>query len=154
MEENTGNQGNEERTFTQAELDAIVSDRLKRERMKTADYETLKEKAERWDAQEEANKTELQKANDKAAELQKQIDALKSAEQVRVMREGVAKETGVPVALLTGATEEDCKAQALEILSFAKAGGYPAVPDGGEVKTGKANQSARDKFADWFNDNF
>ena len=44
MEENkTVEQGNEERTFTQAELDAIVSDRLKRERMKTADYEQLKE---------------------------------------------------------------------------------------------------------------
>ena len=32
----------EERTFTQSELDAIVADRLKRDRAKYADYEQLK----------------------------------------------------------------------------------------------------------------
>ena len=35
----------EERTFTQAELDAIVSDRLKRERSKYEGFEDLKAKA-------------------------------------------------------------------------------------------------------------
>lgn len=155
MEENkTVEQGNEERTFTQAELDAIVSDRLKRERMKTADYEQLKEKAARLDALEEANKTELQKAADKAAALQAELDGLKKAEQLRAMREGVAKETGVPVELLTGTTEDDCKEQAEKILTYAKAAGYPAVPDGGEARTGKAKQTTRQQFADWFNNNF
>ena len=45
-----------ERTFTQTELDAIVRDRLQRERNKYADFETYKEKAEKYDAAEEAQK--------------------------------------------------------------------------------------------------
>ena len=51
----------ESKTFTQDELNAIVSDRLKREREKYADYESLKEKATKLDEIEEASKTELQK---------------------------------------------------------------------------------------------
>lgn len=56
-----------ERTFTQAEMNAIIADRLNRERTKYADYDTLKSKAAQFDAAEEASKSELQKANEKAA---------------------------------------------------------------------------------------
>ena len=52
------------KTFTQAELDAIVADRLARERAKYPDYENLKAKAAKYDAAEEAGKSELQKATD------------------------------------------------------------------------------------------
>ena len=38
----TENQG--QKTFTQAEMDAIIGDRLARERQKYADYDSLKEK--------------------------------------------------------------------------------------------------------------
>ena len=51
-----------EKIFTQAELNAIVADRLSRERGKYADYEALKTKAAQFDAAQEAGKTELQKA--------------------------------------------------------------------------------------------
>ena len=64
-------QENEQRTFTQAEMNAIIQDRLTRERGKYADYEALKAKAAKFDAAEEAGKTELQKANEKADALQK-----------------------------------------------------------------------------------
>ena len=63
-----------ERTFTQAEMNAIISDRLTRERSKYADYDDLKAKAAQFDAAQEAGKTELQKANEKAAKLQQQLD--------------------------------------------------------------------------------
>ena len=62
-----------ERTFTQAEMNAIISDRLSRERSKYADYDDLKAKAAQFDAAQEAGKTELQKANEKAAKLQEQL---------------------------------------------------------------------------------
>ena len=39
-----------ERTFTQAEMNAIISDRLSRERSKYADYDDLKAKAQQFDA--------------------------------------------------------------------------------------------------------
>ena len=48
-------QENEQRTFTQAEMNAIIQDRLTRERGKYADYEALKAKAAKFDAAEEAH---------------------------------------------------------------------------------------------------
>ena len=66
-QENTPAAGEQqtERTFTQAEMNAIISDRLTRERSKYADYDDLKAKAAQFDASQEAGKTELQKANEK-----------------------------------------------------------------------------------------
>jgi len=48
-----------ERTFTQAEMDAIIGDRLKRERAKYADYEDVKAKAQQFDAAQEAATREI-----------------------------------------------------------------------------------------------
>ena len=53
----TVNQANQtaeqpERTFTQAEMDAIIRDRLSRERSKYADYDDIKAKAQKFDAAE------------------------------------------------------------------------------------------------------
>ena len=136
--------------FTQDDVDGIVRERLQRERNKYADYESLKEKAEKFDAIEEKNKTELQKANDKTAALQAELDKLKHQNAIAEMHANVAKETGVPVDLLTAETQEDCEAQAKAIMAFAKPNKYPNVPDGGEARfTGK--RSTRDQFAEWFN---
>lgn len=139
---------NAEKTFTQAELDAIVSDRLKRDRAKYADYDSLKEKAAQFDKIEEANKSELQKATERADALQTELDAIKSANAIRDIRSKVAEETGIPAHLLTGTTEEDCKAQAAAILDYANVKTYPAVRDGGEVRnTGKP--TTKQQFAEW-----
>lgn len=139
----------EKKTFTQEELDAIIGDRLSREKAKYADYESLKEKAAKFDAAEEANKTELQKAQDKVKELQQYVDAMTAAENVRKIREKVAAETNVPADLLSGDTEESCKTQAQAILKFAKPAGYPNVKDGGEVNHNSGGKT-RDQFKDWF----
>lgn len=151
---NQGNQATETtgKTFTQDEVNAIVTDRLTRDRAKYADYDDLKAKAEKFDQIEEANKTELQKANERADGLQAELDKLKNENAVRDLRTKVANETGVPVNCLTGNTEEECRAQAKAIAEFAKPSAYPKVRDGGEVQhtTGGAN---RDKFKDWFEAN-
>lgn len=141
-----------EKTFTQAELDSIVSDRLQRERSKYADYKALKEKAEAYDKFTEANKSELEKANERAAVLQKELDDLKQAAAVRTIREQVSKDTGVPAELLTATTEDDCKAQAEAIRAFAKPT-YPNVRDAGEL-SGNQKSSPAQQFADWFNQSF
>lgn len=138
-----------ERTFTQTEVDTIVRERLQRERNKYADYEAYKEKAEKYDAAEEAQKTELQKATERAESLQRQVDEMTKANSVRLIRDKVAKETGVPANLLTGDTEEACKEQAEAILSFAQPSGYPAVKDAGEV-TKKLKSTAQESFSEWF----
>ena len=139
----------EERTFTQAELNAIVQKRLGEQAAKYGNYEELKEKALKFDEIEDKAKTELQKVTERADTLQKQLDAMVKADSVRKIREQVSTTTGVPANLLTGETEEDCKAQAEAIMSFAKPTGYPSIRDAGEVRNIKAG-STREQFADWF----
>lgn len=153
QENKTTTQETENKTFTQDELNAIVNDRLGREKAKYADYADLKAKAEKFDKLEEASKSELQKATEKATALQSELDALKKQSELRDIREKVAKKTGVTASLLTGDSEEACEAQAKAILEFAGAQkGYPAVKDGGEAG-GNINGSTRQQFAEWFNNN-
>ena len=151
---NQENQATEsaEKTFTQAELDAIVSDRLKRDRAKYADYDALKEKATRLDELEEASKTELQKITEKAQALQQELDGMKQAESLRTMRDSIAAETGVPSILLTAGTEEECRAQAQAVLTMTKTG-YPAVRDAGEAN-GNLKGTPKQQFSDWANQVF
>lgn len=149
--EQTQETSQQEKTFTQAELDAIVQARVAKER---EGVKALKEKADKFDQMEEANKSELQKAQEKAAQLQDKISKMEKAAEATAMRQKVATEKGVPADLLTGETEEACKAQADKILAFAQGnGGYPAVKDAGEVqRTGKA--STAEQFEQWAKQTF
>ncbi len=99
-----------------------------------------------------ANSDELQKAQQQAAQLQTELDAMKAAETIRLTREKVAGEKKVPAHLLTGETEEACAKQADEILAFAKPSGYPNIRDGGEPRN-PPQPTTRQKFADWAKDN-
>lgn len=137
-----------EKTFTQAELDQIVQDRLKRERDKYGDYDVLKEKASRLDQIEEDAKSELQKATERAEKLQAELSAMKHADEIRTIRDRVAQTTGVPAGLLSGETEDACTEQANAILSFKSANPYPAVRDGGEIVVGN-KMDARSAFKAW-----
>jgi len=67
--EQPGQQG--DRTFTQAQLDAIVGDRVQRERTKYADYDTLKSAAAQWEEHRKAQMTELEKAQTRIIELER-----------------------------------------------------------------------------------
>ena len=145
---NQENQANETKTFTQAELDAIVQDRVKRERSKYEGFEDFKAKAQKFDEQEEANKTELQKAQERAEELEAKLKKKEHEETIRQMKKQVAEEFKVPADLLTGETEDDCRTQAQAIMSFATSQGYPTVNDGGE--SNPVNKKAtRDQFAEY-----
>ena len=138
-----------ERTFTQSELDAIVTERLRRDRAKYADYDELKAKAEKYDEAAEAEKSELQKATELAQSLQTELDGLKKYNEVRALREKVAEETGVPARLLSAETEEDMQAQAKAIIEFANPRSYPTVQDSGEVQHPVGRMSTRQQFAEW-----
>ena len=117
----------ENKTFTQAEVDSIVGERLARERQKYPDYEELKTKAAEYDKAQEASKTELQKAQEANAKLQAKLEGMEKEKKLLDTRSKVAKEKGVPAELLTGEDEDTCKAQADAILKFAKGPKYPSV---------------------------
>ena len=119
-----------ERTFTQAEMDAIIGDRLKRERAKYADYDELMQKAKAYDEAEEASKSELQKAVEERDKLKAELDKLQAEREHAEKVARVAAEKGVDAALLarmSGDVDENAE-------FLASRPKYEAVHDGGEKK--------------------
>ena len=108
-QENATNNENqvENKTFTQAELDNIVADRLKRERAKYEGFDELKEKAAKFDEMEEAGKSELQKAQDKVQALEAQIQSINKEKEISQIRTQVAQAKGVPADLCPSLCQVD-----------------------------------------------
>lgn len=149
----------ETKTFTQDELNQIVSERVKKERQKFEGFDEIKDKAAKYEKLQEESKSDLQKAEEEAARLKQELDSMKSAEKLRQIKAEVSAKSGIPESLLTGATEEACEEQAKAIKDFvdkkieeAKANGYPMVRDGGEV-SGHGKASTSQQFADWMKKN-
>ena len=73
------------KTFTQAEIDAIVQARIARERDKYKDYEDLKAKAEAYEEEkrqrEEAEMTEVEKARKEAECLKAELESLRKQQE-------------------------------------------------------------------------
>jgi hypothetical protein len=81
-----------EKTFTQAELDAIIQDRLARLDKKYADYKDLKAASEKLKILEATKLTEEEKAKAKLADLQKAIaekDAILQARELKDKKRSV-----------------------------------------------------------------
>lgn len=79
MAETQGNNGSEEnqnKTFTQEEVNSIIGERLARQAEKYSDYDELKNKAAEYDKAQEASKTELQKTQEANAKLQAKIEGI------------------------------------------------------------------------------
>jgi hypothetical protein len=94
-----------DKTFTQADLDRIVQDRLNRDRAKFADYDDLKAKATKLDELEQANKTELEKLLARAEEAEKRAAeaserAIQSARRVALVSAATAAGAVDPDAVL------------------------------------------------------
>ena len=90
-----------------------------------------------------------QKYNAEIPALTAQRDELQNTINIRDIRDKVSAETNIPVSLLSGTNEEECKAQADAIAKWhnnqAK---YPATNDGGE-QTLPTGGTTREQFADW-----
>jgi hypothetical protein len=91
----------QEQTFTQADLDRVVRERVQRERAKFADYDDLKAKA-----------GEKATADERLAELEKRY----AAAEARALRADIANAHGITPEdrdlFLTGTDEETLTAQA------------------------------------------
>ena len=109
-----------------------------------------KQKAAEYDKQQEANKTELQKATERAEKAEKMIADMEKANSIRDIRSKISKETGVPEELLTADTEEDSKKLAEAINAYATPKDNLNVPDGGEAG-GTHKQTTAEQFGEWFN---
>ena len=137
-----------ERTFTQAEMDAIIGDRLKRERAKYADYEDVKAKAQQFDAAQEAAKTDLEKAVEERDRLKEQLkeqqEQLEQWKAERDRAEQVAKaaaEHGVDPALLARMAGDVDENAAFLKQQLAAQPRYPNLTDKGEPKPQTASKA-------------
>lgn len=148
-QEQTTNTQPAEKLFTQEQVNGFFDKRYSELMSELKEY---KEKAAKYDEMEEAGKSELQKAVDRAEKLQKELNGMKEAAKVAELREKVAKETGIPADMLTYGTEEECRRQAERIRDYKTNinPSYPNVRDGGEPG-GTVNTSTAQAFAEWFN---
>jgi hypothetical protein len=87
-------------------------------------------KAKQFDDLEEASKTELQKAADRAVAAEKQLADITA----RALRAEVAANKGVPAHLLSGSTQEDLEASADALIAFR--GNQPKPDMGGGDRGG------------------
>lgn len=117
----------EGRTFTQADVDRIVQSRLADEKKRHADYDELKAKAAKLDEQEAANKSELEKAQERLAEEERRAnEAVARADRLEVvvskaLDEEQAKRVITAAKRLVGTSREELEADADDLLSsFAK----------------------------------
>ncbi len=82
------------------------------------------DKAKKFDEFEEASKTELQKAADRATAAEAKF----AESEARAMRAEVAAAKGIPATLLSGSTQEELEASADALIAFK---GAAAKPDFG-----------------------
>lgn len=99
---------------SQEQLDKLIGSRLKREASKFGDYDALKAKADKFDAAQDAAKTEAQKLQDKLAEAENRA----ATAETNALRADVAREKGVPAKTLTGSTREELEASADELIAW------------------------------------
>lgn len=78
------------KTFTQAELDTILAERLAR--AKPSDYDDLKTKAAEYDKAQEAGRTELEKAQAAQAKAEGERDAANAAVSSSLIRAAITAE--------------------------------------------------------------
>lgn len=111
--DNTSGAGDEFKAVTsQDDLNRIINDRLTRERAKYADYKDAKAKAARLDEIEAANKSEIEKATEKATAAERERDAAKAeALRLRIAAKHQISDEDADL-FLTGTDEETLTKQA------------------------------------------
>ena len=81
-----GKQSEAPRTFTQEQVDALIRDRLARQKTQYADYDDLKERATKWAEHEEAQKSELQKLTEAKEKAERERQTALDAANERMIR--------------------------------------------------------------------
>lgn len=134
---------------TQEEFNKRISARLKRQ---TREFETrtaeLTDKAAKWDEWQEQNKTDLQKAEERVAELEKQVSDFTQKQSRAAWVAEASKEYGVPAELLRGGTEEEIKTHAESLKPYFEKQNAPFVASDGFASSGGGSKSTAQQFAD------
>lgn len=116
---------------SQEQFDQAIGKRVSRAKESArkefmAEYAEQLEKAAQFDALQEANKSELQKAQEEAAKSKAELDRYKHKDQLNAWADEVSKETGIPANVLRGNSLEELKAHAEALKSVIPQ--KPAAP--------------------------
>jgi len=90
---------------------------------------------------EEANKTESQKAVERAERAEKALAERDAAEELAKARDAVAKATGVPAGVLRGASKDELEAHAAELKPHFTPKKGPVIPTQGDIPTHAASDA-------------
>jgi hypothetical protein len=132
--ENGGNNGGFTPPVSQEALNQIVEARLARERAKFADYDDLKTKAERFDAAEQENLSDLEKERQRADVAEKKAATYEAREQRAAWAKEIVKDSNVPASALRGSTKEELTEHFEELKALIT----PAAPKRTATPHGKA----------------
>lgn len=108
------------KTFTQEELDRIVSERLARERGKFADYDELKAKASQFDELTQSQQSDLERITGERDSLKTDNDSLATENLLLqvALQKGLVGEKASLVDRLKGGSKEELEADADQLLSL------------------------------------
>jgi hypothetical protein len=127
------------KTFTQADVDKLITDRLTRERKKYEGFDELKAKAAKFDELESSNKTELEKAEARAKVAEDKVAVLTAqitARDVEILKKEALVAVGLPTTLwqrVAGSTAEEITADVAELQKIA--GGTTTAKPGTTIGT-------------------
>lgn len=81
-----------DKTFNQEQVDRIVQERLARQKAQFQGYDEFKTKAEQFDEMQQQQMSELEKANKRAADLERELADATAARQESLLRASVVAE--------------------------------------------------------------
>lgn len=84
--------GTPSKTFTQEEMDSIIGQRIKAERQKYADYDTIKAQAAKLQEIEDAQKTEDEKRQERLTQLERELEQTRTVSRQATLRSAVVAE--------------------------------------------------------------
>lgn len=124
-EENVGQQAEQQEQQTefkpitsQEELNKLIGERIGKVKSQFADYDTLREKASKFDEVQEQSKSELQKAQERAQAAEKRATEFEHT----ALKTRIASEMGVIPEVIQGSDEETMRASAQRVLDWANQG--------------------------------
>lgn len=130
------------RQFTQDEFNSLLAREKRALREKYSDYDDLKAKAAKLDELEQAQKSDLEKAQDALAQMQKERDeaiAERDARQAEIDHAAAVQKAAIEykvdaalLARMSGDVDENAQFLAEQAKNAQK---YPNVRDGGESAT-------------------
>lgn len=145
-----GQQSTSEKTFSQAQLTAILDRKIRETESKFDGFDDIKAKAEQFDALTETAKTDIQRFQDQLQSTTTERDAFKAEKEslaTQLLRQKICASKGLDADLwdrVTGTTEDDIAADVEKLVAKfqpasrvqlgSRSGSGASAPDGKNPK--------------------